>query len=293
VDHFTSSLTQDGKAGEQTACPFPLEPAAREGSYRLVAVEPAGGAQAVLHISVLAEKPARELLDRVEKVRLPKGSRLVFLGDSLTALFPGRNYPSILDRALRWRLGAEVEVINAGVSGNTILAMANRLEADVLQKNPTHVFVFEGANSCKRPYSPDTGQLGGWALPEDKYEAAWRDVLARLKEKKVKVVIMTMAPGDREILDAIEGVARKFGEKKNFWCDPATVAQVVAIQKRLAAEFGAEVIDVNALLSQRMAERARTGSPHYLHVDDGVHIGDFGAEAVAEAVLDYLGAAAK
>jgi lysophospholipase L1-like esterase len=287
VDHFKTSREQEGKAGESATVPFPLPPDAIEGAYRLVAVEPASGAMAVTRFNVMPKQGQQEMLDLVQHVDLPKGSRLVFLGDSLTANFPGRNYVSILERAFRWRFGDDVEVLNAGVGGNTIAAMAARLEKDVLEKKPTHVFVFEGANSCKRPYTPATGQLGAWALPEPRYEAAWRDVLTRLTQQKIKVVVMTMAPGDREILDAVEATARAFGEGKNFWCDPETVRQVVAIQKRLAREFGADVIDMNSSLNAAMQARVRSGGRQYVHVDDGVHISEYGSREVAKAVLRY------
>jgi lysophospholipase L1-like esterase len=287
VDHFKTSGVREGKAGEAVTFSFQLPADSIEGSYRLVAVEPASGALAVTGFNVMPKQGRQEMLDLVQRLALPKGTRWVFLGDSLTANFPGRNYVSILERALRWRFGGDVEVINAGIGGNTIAAMAARLEKDVLLKKPTHVFIFEGANSCKRPYAPATGQVGGWALPESPYEAAWRDVLTRLTQQKIKVVVMTMAPGEREILDAVEATARAFGEGKNFWCDPAAVRQVVAIQKRLAAEFGADVIDVNADLLAYMQERANRGGKQYLHVDDGVHIGEYGSREVAKAILRY------
>jgi lysophospholipase L1-like esterase len=287
VDHFKTSRVQEGKAGERITFPVQLPPDAIEGAYRLVAVEPVSGAMAVTRFNVMPATGAQEMLGLVQHVNLPKGSRLVFLGDSLTANFSGRNYVSILERAFRWRYGDDVEVINAGVGGNTIAAMAGRLEKDVLQKKPTHVFIFEGANSCKRYYTPATGQLGGWALPEAQYEAAWRDVLTRLTQPKIKVVVMTMAPGERESLDACEVTARAFGEAKNFWCEPETVREVVVIQKRLAREFGAAVIDVNSHLNAVMQERARHGGRQYLHVDDGVHISEYGSREVAKAILRY------
>lgn len=287
VDHFKNSRSQDGKVGETVTFTFPLPLDAIEGAYRLVAVEPAGGALAVTGFNVMPKNSAPEMLDLVQRLSLPKGTRWLFLGDSLTANFPGRNYVSILERACRWRFGGDVAVINAGIGGNTIAAMAARLEKDVLQKKPTRVFIFEGANSCKRHYTPATGQLGGWALPEPQVEAAWRDVLTRLTQQKIKVVVMTMAPGEREILDAFEATARTFGEEKNFWCEPETVRQVVALQKRLAGEFGADVIDVNSRFTTVMQERSRSGGGQYLHVDDGVHISEYGSREVAKAVLQY------
>jgi lysophospholipase L1-like esterase len=286
-DQFKSGSVQAGKAGEEVTIAFPLPTNSLEGGYRLVAVDPASGALAVTGFSVMPKKGAQELLDLVQRVKVPKGARWVFLGDSLTAFFPNRNFVSIIERAFRWRFGGDVEVINAGVGGNTIAAMGARLEKDVLQKKPTHVFIFEGANSCKRYYTPAAGKLAGWGLPQPQYEAAWRDVLTRLADQKIKVIVMTMAPGDREILDAFETSAKTFGDSKNFWCDPETVREVVDLQKRLAGEYRLDVIDMNSILNAAMQERARSGGTQYLHVDDGVHISEYGSREVAKAILRY------
>lgn len=284
VDHFTAASVQDGKAGEPVEFAYRLPADAMDGAYRLLAVGP-DGASATAGFTVMPAAQAASFLELVNRVAVPKGARWLFLGDSLTANFPGRNYVSLLERAFRWRFGGAVEVINAGIGGNTIAAMAARLERDVLAREPTHVFVFEGANSCKRHFNAATGQMGGWALPESKYEEAWREVLSRLAERKIAIVIMTMAPGDRAIQAMFESTARAFGESKNFWCEPEPVAQVVALQKKLAAAYGATVIDTHAWLSDRMQEQARIPGAHQMHVDDGVHLSEYGSVEVARAVL--------
>jgi lysophospholipase L1-like esterase len=289
VEVFKAAVMQEGAAGPELSIPAPLAAGPLEGSYHLVAVEPESGATADAYFTVFGPARLRDFMQLAQKATLAKGARLVFLGDSLTALFPGRNYPSIVDRALQWGIPGEAQVFNAGVGGDTIARMAARLDKDVLAHNPTRVFIFEGANSCKRPYDPKTGKMGDWALPKDKYEAAWRDVLTRITAKGAKITIMTMAPGDRSILESFEAQARGMGEVKNFWCLPGDVAEAVAIQKRLAAEFKADVIDTNAAMQAAMQERDRTKGREYLHVDDGVHIGEHGNREVAKAVLKYLG----
>ncbi len=289
VDIFKGAAMLDG-AGDQeqtVACPIPS--GAIEGSCRLVAVEPESGAQATVHFSVLSPARLRVCMALAQKATPGQGARILFLGDSLTALFPGRNYPSIVDRALHWGLPGAATVINAGVGGDSVLRLAARLNKDVIEKNPTRVFIFEGANSCKRPYNPKTGQLGDWAVPRDKYEAGYRDLVKRLTDKGIQVTVMTMAPGDRSILEAFEAQARGMGEAKNFWCLPEDVAAVVAIQKRIAAEFKADVLDTNAVLTAAMLEREKARGREYMHVDDGVHLSEYGNREVAFAVLRYLG----
>lgn len=288
VEVFKGAVMQDGQPGQELSVASPVPASAQEGTYHLVIVEPESGASGEAYFTVFTPARLRDFMSMAQKATLAKGARLVFLGDSLTANFPGRNYPAIVDRALQWGIPGEAQVFNAGVGGDTIVRMAARLDKDVLSRNPTRVFIFEGANSCKRPYDPKTGKMGNWALPKDQYEAAWREVLKKLTDRGVKVTIMTMAPGDRTILEAFEAQARGMGEAKNFWCLPDDVKEVVAIQKRLAAEFKLDVIDTNAAMLAAMAEREKSKSREYLHVDDGVHIGEHGNREVAKAVLKYL-----
>jgi hypothetical protein len=76
VDLFKTSRTQDGKAGEAVTFPFLLPPDSIEGSYRLVAVEPASGALAATGFNVMPKSGAQEVLELVQRVNLPKRSKM-------------------------------------------------------------------------------------------------------------------------------------------------------------------------------------------------------------------------
>jgi len=288
VDIFKSSMSVQGAAGHEAAVSIPIPPDALQGSYRLVAVDLATGGAATNHFTVLPQAGLDKTLTLLKSISLPDGATLVFLGDSLTANFPNRNYPALLDRALAWRFGGKVKVVNAGIGGNNILQMAERLEKDVLARNPTHVFLFEGANDCKRTYQPATSQLSDWVVPADKHEAAFRDIVSRLTERKVKVIVMTCAPGDPASLEFFAMQKKVFGEGGNLFCLPEEVARIVAIQKRAATDLRADLIDTHRLLSDYMAQRQAAGNPERLHVDDGVHLSEYGNREVARIVLEYL-----
>ncbi|HRU04215.1 MAG TPA: GDSL-type esterase/lipase family protein [Candidatus Brocadiia bacterium] len=288
TDIFKSAMSVQGAAGQAVTVSIPIPTDALQGSYRLVAVDLATGGSKAAHFTAMPKADLDKTLALLKTLNLPDGATLVFLGDSLTANFPNRNYPALLDRALTWRFGGKVKVINAGIGGNNILQMAERLDKDVLARNPTHVFLFEGANDCKRTYQPATGELSDWVVPADKYEAAFRDIVSRLAEKKVKVIVMTCAPGDPVSLDFFAMQKKVFGEGGNLFCLPDEVAKIVAIQKRAAADLKADLIDTHRLLSDYMARRQQTNSPEHLHVDDGVHLSEYGNREVARIVLEYL-----
>lgn len=85
--------------------------------------------------------------------------RIIAFGDSLTAGFrlaPGDSFPAQLERALKAR-GHKVEVINAGVSGDTTAAGLERFDWAVPQ-GARAVIVELGANDALRGLPPAEAQ---------------------------------------------------------------------------------------------------------------------------------------
>ena len=84
---------------------------------------------------------------------------IVCLGDSVTGVYyhtgSRRAYPEMLELALHQALPhAKVEVINAGISGNTTQNGLDRLDRDVLSKRPQLVTISFGLNDMTR-IAPD------------------------------------------------------------------------------------------------------------------------------------------
>ena len=107
--------------------------------------------------------------------------RVVFLGDSLTAglgLAAEEAYPAQLGRA--WReAGLAVEVVNAGVSGDTTAGGVRRLDW-LLGQKPAVVVVALGANDMLR------------GIPVEEIEANLRNIVRRSKEAGADVVLVGM-----------------------------------------------------------------------------------------------------
>lgn len=112
--------------------------------------------------------------------------RLLALGDSLTAgyMLPEKNaFPAVLEAALRAG-GLDVEVINAGVSGDTASAALERLDWS-LDGGADIAIVEVGANDMLRGVDPAVTR------------AAIAAILAKLKSKGVAPLLVGMvaAPG--------------------------------------------------------------------------------------------------
>ena len=106
---------------------------------------------------------------------------LLALGDSLTAgygLQPSDAFPVKLEAALRAR-GHDVKVVNAGVSGDTALDGASRLDW-ALSEQVDAAIVELGANDALR------------GLPVAQAEQALDRILSALAEKRVEVLLAGM-----------------------------------------------------------------------------------------------------
>jgi acyl-CoA thioesterase-1 len=107
--------------------------------------------------------------------------RLVALGDSLTAgifLPESAAFPAVLEAALR-KEGYHVSIVNAGVSGDTASGGLARLDW-ALGDGADGLILELGANDMLRGYDPKITRT------------ALDAILARLKEKNIKVLIAGM-----------------------------------------------------------------------------------------------------
>jgi acyl-CoA thioesterase I len=106
---------------------------------------------------------------------------ILALGDSLTAgygLDPGQSLPDQLQAALRAR-GLDVTIINAGVSGDIAAQGAARLDW-ALTDDVKAVIIELGANDALRGLAPAQA------------EAALREILTKLKQKNLPVLLLGM-----------------------------------------------------------------------------------------------------
>jgi lysophospholipase L1-like esterase len=108
------------------------------------------------------------------------GAPIICFGNSLTqgeGASPGHDYPSLLAKALGR------EVINAGVPGDTTQDGLNRLEEDVLSKNPQLVIVEFGGNDFLR------------GVPKEEVFADLDEMVRRIQERGAMVVLVGVQPG--------------------------------------------------------------------------------------------------
>lgn len=148
---------------------------------------------------------------------------LLALGDSLAAgygLPPSEGFTVKLEAALKAK-GYDVTVINAGVAGDTAVDGASRLDW-ALTPDTTAVMVELGANDALR------------GLPVAQAEQALDQLLARLKEKKLPVLLVGMrAPPNlgADYQKAFDGMYPRLAAKYGVPLYPFFLEGVAAEQK--------------------------------------------------------------
>src|SRR5437763_9412004 len=88
-----------------------------------------------------------------------KKQRIVFFGDSITqaGVNPG-GYITRMSETLNKRgLGAQYELVGAGIGGNKVYDLYLRMDSDVIAKNPDVVVIWVGVNDVWHKASFGTG----------------------------------------------------------------------------------------------------------------------------------------
>lgn len=153
---------------------------------------------------------------------LAKTARIVVLGDSLSAgygLDPGEAFPVKLEAALKAR-GHDVEIINAGVSGDTSTGGADRVDW-VLGDNPDAVIVELGGNDALRGISPV------------QTEAALEKIMTAIAAKKLPVLVAGMlAPRNlgQDYIEVFDAIYPKLAAKHGAILYPFFLDGVAGIQ---------------------------------------------------------------
>jgi len=197
-------------------------------------------------------------------IPLPQGTRLVFLGDSITEQLTYTRY--VMDYfALRYP-DVKITFRNAGWSGDTAPGGLERLQRDVLSLRPTVVTICFGMNDG-RYTSFDQDRY-------DRYMKGMTGLVQTLKNSGVRVVLLTPGVVDEDI------------DNKGYNQTLTRYAQGV---KELAASEQVTVFDINALMGDVQA-RAKHDDPKFTMIPDSVHPDPPGQALMAYGLLKALGA---
>lgn len=212
-------------------------------------------ASLLLSVSVFAE------------VVVKTGDKIGFLGDSITHY--GNNHPggyvNLVIAGLEAN-GIKAEKIPAGISGHKSNQMLERVEKDVLSKNPAFMLLSCGVNDVWH------GRRGV-ELPE--YKKNITAIIDKAQSAGVKVCILTATM-------ITENPQNSYNIK---------LASYNEFLRQLAVEKGCMLADLNEIMQKGVAEFAakNPGFKGNYYTNDGVHMNALGDAMMAESILRTFG----
>lgn len=211
---------------------------------------------------------------------------IVAFGDSTTAP-RGKTpvYAALLADELSFAGGA-VQVINAGIGGNTTQNAQDRFEKDVLSRQPDVVVMQFGINDSavdvwKKP--PAAGPRVSLAH----YRSHLRQMVRALKQRGARVVLMTPNP-----ITWTDALRKLYNSAPYIPDDPDGMNVLLRgyadAVRQLAAEEGVGCVDIYAAF-QKAASMPSTKAAGL--TSDGMHPNSDGHRLVGQLLMDHLASA--
>lgn len=220
--------------------------------------------------------------------------RLIFLGDSLTAGGYGGDFVREVARLL-----PAYEIINAGVGGNTVINLLNRLNT-VLDSEPDGVFVMTGGNDAISYSQPGThgyyrltgGAPDGWMTP-DLFSRSYRELLTRLQLRYIQTWVGLESTEYSAAFSAVLGQFNALAAAEARALNVPVLDLRTHFPAGTAPEHPPITEDSIALIGKRVragwsdyaGERERGG---FTWSFDGMHITPETARQLAAIIVDFL-----
>ncbi len=198
--------------------------------------------------------------------RFPDHSRVVFVGDSITAA--GWWVAHVYDHYLRNFPDADIRMFNTGISGGSVKSALMYFEKNIMVYQPTHAVIMLGMNDIGRldydidaqgvlKKSDSTDRMGSLT----RYEIGMRTLIERLREQNISLTLLTPTCYD-EYADHLH--LDKIG------CD-AALEYAGEIVRRLSVEYDCAFVNLHAPM--RLINAMQTMlRPDRVHPLENAHI---------------------
>lgn len=206
----------------------------------------------------------------MDKIKIRKDSRIVFIGDSITDVkfnsrfrfkFRVKNiYATQLKKKFR-KYSKKINVDIKGIASNRTYHVYDRLTKDCINLKPDVVIMLIGVNDAWENYGPEN-----YPPLLRPMEPHIREIFRRLKAELPDAQILYIMPF---LIDAVE---EKFPFHK-------ILDEYRELLKAVALEHGATVIDMQEVFN----DAQKTTAPKDLAVD-GIHPTNLGHSIMAEAI---------
>jgi len=199
-------------------------------------------------------------------------TKIIVLGDSITkgvrsGVTAEETFGALLQRDLR-AAGRSVEVVNQGIGGERTDQALQRLQADILARQPQVVVVMYGTNDSY----VDQGRSDS-RISSQQFEENLQVLVERLQKQRIKVVLMTEPRWGRT------AQANGAGEHPNL-----RLEQYMQRTRKVASSAGIPLVDH----FQYWTEAERQGTDIGGWTTDQCHPNPAGHRQLAERLLPVL-----
>jgi len=191
-------------------------------------------------------------------------SPIVFIGDSITDADRlstpdglGTGYVRLVAEALA---ATGTPILNRGVSGDRVVDLERRWEADVVAHRPALLSVFVGINDTWRRYDSDD------PTSAKDFAIRYRHVLGRALDAGVERLVL------------VEPFLLPVTVEQETWRDDLEPKQEVVAE--LAREFGAPLVPLQSLMTAAARDQGAVAL-----AGDGIHPSAAGSRTIADAWL--------
>ncbi|MBI2427367.1 MAG: G-D-S-L family lipolytic protein [Ignavibacteriales bacterium] len=197
--------------------------------------------------------------------------RIVFFGDSITELgLKPNGYVSIVRDSLK-SFGSNAEIIGAGISGNKVTDLQQRLEKDVLAKKPSIVVVYIGINDVWHFQFVDRGLTG---TSKEEFKTILTGIVATIQSTGATVILCTPSV---------------VGEKKDGTNDlDPMLDEYSEISRTVARERNTVLLDLRKEFLTYLTAHNPSNAEKNILTYDGVHLNDAGNKFVAGLMIGAL-----
>ena len=206
----------------------------------------------------------------MEKIKLKKDSKVLFIGDSITDVkfnrrmrfsIKGKNIYALQLKKRFKKYSKEIDVQIKGIASNRTYHVYDRLTKDCINLKPDVIIMLIGVNDAWENYVPE--KYPPLVRP---MEPHIREIYRRFKAELPNTQVLYLMPF---MIDAVE-------EKLPFH---KVLDEFREVLKNIAVENGAMVLDMQAVFN----EAQKINSPKDLAID-GIHPTNLGHKVMADAI---------
>lgn len=213
---------------------------------------------------------ALAMMSGTAMAELKDGETIVFLGDSITQAGAGETgYVTLFRQAIeKNRPNSGIKVIGAGISGNRVPNLEERLDRDVLSHKPNVVVIYIGINDVWH-------SKNGRGTPKDQFETGLKSLIKRCNDAGARVILSTAS-----VIGEKSDGTNELDKMLDEYCD---------VSRSVAKECGATLLDLRAAFINYEKEYNVAGQAQGVLTTDGVHLNDAGNRFVAVRMLEATG----